>query len=76
MEKQSDNSKREFLKKVAYVTPAILTLKVTPSFATLGSYTGSGSHPRHSDTEKKDGKHHSFFDADRRFFNSGKKKKK
>jgi hypothetical protein len=30
-------SKRELLKKVAYVAPAILTLKVVPSFASSGS---------------------------------------
>ena len=30
-------SKRELLKKAAYVAPAILTLKVAPSFASSGS---------------------------------------
>jgi hypothetical protein len=30
-------SKRELLKKAAYVAPAILTLKVVPSFASSGS---------------------------------------
>ena len=30
-------SKRELLKKAAYVAPAILTLKVIPSFASSGS---------------------------------------
>ena len=30
-------SKRELLKKAAYVAPAILTLKAIPSFATTGS---------------------------------------
>jgi hypothetical protein len=30
-------SKRELLKKVAYIAPAILTLKAVPSFASNGS---------------------------------------
>ena len=30
-------SKRELLKKAAYVTPVILTLQATPSFASNGS---------------------------------------
>ena len=33
-------SKRQFIKTVAYVAPAILTLKVTPSFASTGSGRG------------------------------------
>lgn len=31
------NSRREFVKKAAYVAPAIATLKATPSFAKVGS---------------------------------------
>ena len=37
---EREESKREFLKKTAYVVPAILTLKAIPSFAG----TGSGRH--------------------------------
>jgi len=32
-----NESKRELLKKAVYVTPAILTLKALPSFASTGS---------------------------------------
>lgn len=32
-----DQSKRELLKKAAYVAPAIVTLSVMPSFASTGS---------------------------------------
>ena len=36
-------SRRKFVKTVAYVTPAILTLKAIPSFASGGSgYSGGG----------------------------------
>jgi hypothetical protein len=40
-----DNSKRDFLKKTAYVVPVILTLKVAPALAS----PGSPQHPRHGD---------------------------
>lgn len=39
--KQHDSSKRRFIKTVAYVAPAILTLKVTPTFASTGSGRGN-----------------------------------
>lgn len=32
-----NNSKREFLKTVAYVTPVIATFKATPALAAIGS---------------------------------------
>ena len=35
--KEKRQSRRNFLKKGAYVAPAILTLKATPSFAGIGS---------------------------------------
>ena len=41
MEKQQE-SRREFVKKAAYITPAILTLAVAPSYAKAGSYKGPG----------------------------------
>jgi hypothetical protein len=31
------NSRREFVKKAAYIAPAIATLKAAPSFAKVGS---------------------------------------
>jgi hypothetical protein len=37
MDKQHSNSRREFVKKAAYVAPAILTLAVAPSYAKAGS---------------------------------------
>jgi hypothetical protein len=37
MDEQHSNSRREFVKKAAYVAPAILTLAVAPSYAKAGS---------------------------------------
>lgn len=37
MDKQKEVSRREFVKKAAYVTPAILTLAAAPAFAKAGS---------------------------------------
>ena len=34
---KKDESRRKFVKKMAYVPPAILTLAVTPQFAKAGS---------------------------------------
>lgn len=34
---KNGTGRREFVKKVAYVAPAILTLKAAPSFAKVGS---------------------------------------
>jgi hypothetical protein len=36
-ENDQGEARRTFLKKAAYVTPAILTLKAVPSFASYGS---------------------------------------
>ncbi|MGH8509501.1 MAG: hypothetical protein ACREVH_12410 [Gammaproteobacteria bacterium] len=41
--KDHDVSKRNFLKTTAYVTPAILTMAVAPSFAMAGSGSPLGS---------------------------------
>ncbi len=35
--KQTDTGRRHFLLGAAYIAPAILTLSVTPSFASTGS---------------------------------------
>ena len=43
-------SKRELLKKAAYITPAILTLKAIPSFASNGS--GLTEQAREKDKQK------------------------
>ncbi len=37
MDKKQSNSRREFVKKAAYVAPAILSLAVAPSYAKAGS---------------------------------------
>jgi hypothetical protein len=42
------STRREFIKKAAYVAPAILTLAALPSFASAGSgENGSGEWRRH-----------------------------
>lgn len=37
---QHEPSRRQFVKKAVYVTPAVLTLAVTPSYAKAGSEKG------------------------------------
>jgi hypothetical protein len=37
---EQKKSRREFLKKLAYATPAIMTVKAAPAFARLGSLRG------------------------------------
>ena len=37
MNKNQDDSRREFIKKSAYAAPAILSLSAVPAFATPGS---------------------------------------
>lgn len=39
--KETSLSKRNFIKSAAYVAPAILTLKVMPTFASTGSGRGN-----------------------------------
>jgi hypothetical protein len=46
---EKQESKREFLKKSAYVVPAILTLKAIPSFAGSGSGRVEYGNPPGSD---------------------------
>ena len=68
-DKDHGEARRTFLKKAAYVTPAILTLKAVPAFASYGSGpgpapTGSGDdggggfnphpHQGHKDKAPKD----------------------
>jgi hypothetical protein len=38
MSEQLNSSRRDFLKKTAYVVPAVLTLKAAPALAGQGSY--------------------------------------
>ena len=45
-EEQNNQARREFIKKAAYVAPAIVTLAVRPSYAKAGSEKpGGGSEP-------------------------------
>jgi hypothetical protein len=39
---RATNSRRELLRKVAYLTPLIVTLPVLPSFASAGSRSAGG----------------------------------
>ena len=39
---EHNNSRRDFLKKTAYVAPVILTLSATPAFARPGSHCDNG----------------------------------
>jgi hypothetical protein len=48
---QHDTTKREFVKKSAYMVPAVLTLAATPSFASGGSNSGRGKKPKHDDKD-------------------------
>ena len=40
-------TRREAIKKAAYITPVILTLAALPSFASTGSGNGGGHFDRH-----------------------------
>lgn len=54
---QLDTSKRKFIKAAAYVAPAILTLKVAPTFASGGSgrWNGNSGNPTRPDDEPSHG---------------------
>lgn len=41
--KMHDKTRREFVKKVAYIAPAVVTLSAMPSFASAGSARGNGN---------------------------------
>lgn len=47
-----DTTKREFLKKAAYVVPAVLTLAAAPSFASAGSNSGKNKKPKKNGPKK------------------------
>lgn len=44
-DQQTDHSRRDFLKKTAYVAPAIATMAVVPSHYAVGSTTGGTNVP-------------------------------
>jgi len=52
----SSNTRREFVKKAAYVAPAILTMVAAPAFAKSGSEKPD-KHDR-DDDERRESKHH------------------
>jgi hypothetical protein len=43
--KGAARTRRDVIKQGSYVVPAVLTLAVTPSFATAASGSGGGPHP-------------------------------
>lgn len=45
MKNEHSSSRREFVKKAAYVAPVILTLQAAPSYAKAGSQNGKPSKP-------------------------------
>ena len=49
MKKQTNQSRRQFIRKVAYVAPAVLTLSVLPAHQAVGSVT---QEPRALDTTR------------------------
>ena len=50
--KEHDSSRREFVKKAAYVAPAVLSLKATSAFAKCGSANEDGSPDEKSKKQK------------------------
>jgi hypothetical protein len=45
-EKPENTSRREFVRKAAYVAPAIVTLAVLPAHQAVGSVRPNGNHGR------------------------------
>jgi hypothetical protein len=50
MRNEHSNSRREFVKKAAYVAPAILTLQAAPAYAKVGS----GKNEKTKKTKKRE----------------------
>ena len=49
----NDQSRRDFVKKAAYVTPAILTLQAAPAYAKFGSEKSGGADDKWEDGDDK-----------------------
>ena len=49
----NDQSRRDFVKKAAYVTPAILTLQAAPAYAKYGSEKPGGGNDKWEDGDDK-----------------------
>lgn len=62
MSESTNKSRRDFLKKTAYVVPVILTLKAAPSLAGTGSphKPHDGGHHGHHGYKKKGGQFNFF----------------
>ena len=58
-------SRRKFIKKLAYVPPAVLTFSVAPSYATTGSPRSikDGGHSNHSHRRGRRGWLHRFLSS-------------
>jgi hypothetical protein len=41
-ERKQDDSRRDFVKKLAYAVPVVVSLKAAPAFARTGSRNGGG----------------------------------
>jgi len=55
-ENNSKNSRREFIKKVGYAAPAVLTIAAAPAFAKNGScFTGQDDHGNNGIGQEKHG---------------------
>ena len=46
MRNEHSNSRREFVKKAAYVAPAILTLQAAPAYVKAGSHKKEPKEPK------------------------------
>lgn len=76
MNTPKDNSRRDFLKKTAYVVPVIITMSVAPSLASAGSpnrprndnYAHGGKISREHARHSRHGFLHSLKDAFRKLF--------
>ena len=53
MRNEFNSSRREFVKKAAYVAPAILTLQAAPAYAKVGSGNGYPDQPGKPGTPEK-----------------------
>jgi len=53
LSEEHDQSRRAFVKRAAYVTPAILTLQAAPAYAKYGSENPGGGNDKWEDGDDK-----------------------
>jgi hypothetical protein len=53
-----EKSRRDFMKKVVYTAPVILTMTATPALANIGSLKRSGDEFRETDSSYTKHRHH------------------